>query len=87
MGAVTGMVYPTEIRAKGYGWAYGIGRFSSMLSPVVGGWLIAMNLPISQLFLAPVVPIAVGAVLCIALTRASAKRAEGRTVQGRAVTT
>jgi MFS transporter, AAHS family, 4-hydroxybenzoate transporter len=41
MGAVVGMTYPTEIRAKGVGFATGIGRFCSMLSPVVGSWLIA----------------------------------------------
>lgn len=74
MGAVIGMTYPTEIRAKGIGWAYGIGRFCSMLSPIVGSWLIAMNLPISQLFLAPVVPLLVGLGLCSTLAFLFAKR-------------
>ncbi|MDB5604683.1 MAG: hypothetical protein JWP25_1583 [Bradyrhizobium sp.] len=77
MGAVTGIIYPTEMRAKGIGWAYGIGRFCSMLAPVVGGWLIAMKLPISQLFLAPAVPLVVGAVLCFALMRLCVKRFNG----------
>jgi AAHS family 4-hydroxybenzoate transporter-like MFS transporter len=74
MGAVIGMTYPTEIRAKGIGWAYGIGRFCSMLSPIVGSWLVAMNLPISQLFLAPVVPLLVGLGLCSTLAFLFAKR-------------
>jgi len=74
MGAVVGMTYPTEIRAKGIGFAYGIGRFCSMLSPVIGSWLIAMKLPISQLFLAPVVPLIVGVGLCSALALVFAKR-------------
>jgi len=74
LGAVVGMTYPTEIRAKGVGWAYGIGRFCSMLSPMVGSWLIAMRLPISQLFLAPVVPLMVGIALATTLMRLFAKR-------------
>jgi len=69
MSAIVGSVYPTEIRAKGIGWAYGLGRFGSILSPVVGGWLIAMSLPISTLFLAPVVPLGVGTVGCFFLMK------------------
>ena len=73
-GAAVGMTYPTEIRAKGVGWAFGIGRFCSMLSPMVGSWLIAMQLPVSQLFLAPVVPLLVGIGLSMALMRLMAGR-------------
>jgi len=41
---------PTEIRAKGIGWAYGVGRFGSMIGPL---WRMVGRdkLPISQLFL------------------------------------
>jgi AAHS family 4-hydroxybenzoate transporter-like MFS transporter len=77
MSAIVGSVYPTEIRAKGIGWAYGLGRFGSILSPVVGGWLIAMSLPISQLFLAPVVPLAVGTVGCFYLMKLCVRRFNG----------
>jgi AAHS family 4-hydroxybenzoate transporter-like MFS transporter len=69
MSAITGSVYPTEIRAKGIGWAYGLGRFGSIISPMVGGALIAMSLPISTLFLAPVVPLGVGTVACFFLMK------------------
>src|SRR5882757_83173 len=77
MNAITGVIYPTEIRAKGVGWAYGLGRFASIMSPVIGGWLIAMHLPISQLFLVPVVPLIVGTVACYALMQLCVRRFNG----------
>ncbi len=76
-GAVAGVLYPTEARAYGIGWAYAFGRFASILSPVVGGWLIGMKLPISQLFLAPVAPMIVGAVACFVLMRLCIQRFGG----------
>jgi len=78
MNAITGTIYPTEMRAMGIGWAYGVGRFGSMMGPLAGGWLIGMNLPISQLFLAPVVPLIVGALLSFVLMRLCAQRAKER---------
>jgi AAHS family 4-hydroxybenzoate transporter-like MFS transporter len=77
MAAVTGVVYPTEIRANGLGWANGIGRFASILSPLVGGWLIGMKLPISQLFLVPAAPMVVGAFACFQLMRLCLRRYRG----------
>jgi MFS transporter, AAHS family, 4-hydroxybenzoate transporter len=77
MNAITSAIYPTEIRAKGIGWAYGVGRFGSMIGPLVGGWLVGMKLPISQLFLAPVVPLSVGTVLSFMLMRLSVNRDKG----------
>ena len=77
MNAITSAVYPTEIRAKGIGWAYGVGRFGSMIGPLVGGWLVGMKLPISQLFLAPVVPLGLGAVLSFMLMRLCVNRDKG----------
>jgi MFS transporter, AAHS family, 4-hydroxybenzoate transporter len=69
MNAVAGLIYPTEIRAKGIGWANGIGRLGSISGPSLGAWLVAMHLPVTQLFLAPVVPLAIGFGLCTLLTR------------------
>jgi MFS transporter, AAHS family, 4-hydroxybenzoate transporter len=83
MNAVAGLIYPTEIRAKGVGWAYGLGRLGSMSGPLLGAWLIGMHLPISQLFLAPVVPLAVGALLCFGLMRLCVKRYDGHYLQSR----
>jgi len=78
MNAVAGVIYPTEIRATGVGWAFGVGRIGSMSGPLIGGWLVGMNLPISQLFLAPVVPLGVGLVLSFVLMKLCVKRFQGR---------
>jgi AAHS family 4-hydroxybenzoate transporter-like MFS transporter len=78
MNAIAGTIYPTEMRAMGIGWAYGVGRFGSIMGPLVGGWLIGMNLPISQLFMAPVVPLSVGAMLSFLLMRLCAQRDKER---------
>jgi MFS transporter, AAHS family, 4-hydroxybenzoate transporter len=32
--------YPTPMRSTGSGWALGIGRFGSILAPLLGGWLL-----------------------------------------------
>jgi AAHS family 4-hydroxybenzoate transporter-like MFS transporter len=77
MNAVAGLIYPTEIRAKGIGWANGIGRFGSISGPYLGAWLVGMHLPLAQLFLAPVVPLAIGFVLCVILTKLCVDRFGG----------
>ena len=85
MNAGAGLIYPTEIRAKGCGWANGIGRFGSMLGPMVGGALIGLQLPMFELFLAPVLPFAVGTLLCVWLTRLCVARYHGRGFEDRRI--
>ncbi|HTK35335.1 MAG TPA: MFS transporter [Caulobacteraceae bacterium] len=80
MNATAGSIYPTEIRAKGIGWAYGLGRFGSILSPMVGAWLIALMLPIGQLFLAPVVPLVIGTGASYWLMKLCVRRFRGTTL-------
>lgn len=36
-------VYPSEIRATGIGWAYGLGKIGSLVAPAVGGFYLAAN--------------------------------------------
>ncbi|HTW37192.1 MAG TPA: MFS transporter [Steroidobacteraceae bacterium] len=67
--AAAGLLYPTEVRSKGVGWALGIGRFGAILGPSIGGVLLDMHLPLSQLFLAAAAPMLVGAVAALALVR------------------
>jgi len=69
MSSAMGIIYPTPIRANGAGWALAIGRFGAILGPLVGAWLIAAQLSVQQLFLAPVVPMAIGAFAAYALMR------------------
>lgn len=54
--ALAGTLYPTAIRSTGAGWALGVGRIGSIAGPVLGGFLLAMDLPYHQLFLVLAVP-------------------------------
>ncbi len=65
LNAIPGLTYPTSIRANGTGWALGVGRIGAIMGPLIGGQLIHMHLPLEELFLAPVVPLFIGA--CAAL--------------------
>ena len=35
--------YPSDIRATGVGWAYGVGKIGSLFAPAIGGLMIAQN--------------------------------------------
>ncbi len=59
--ALSGLIYPTAVRASGSGWAFAIGRFGSIAGPLLGGALIAMQLPLRQLFYAPAMALGLGA--------------------------
>ncbi|SEA29352.1 MFS transporter [Paraburkholderia sartisoli] len=48
--AVSGMVYPTALRSTGVGSAIGIGKFGSVAGSMLGGVLLAMHLPVANLF-------------------------------------
>ncbi len=75
--AVVGLIYTTDIRANGVGWAQGIGRLGAMAGPMFGAWLIAKQLPVSRLFLSPSIPMATGAVICFVLMLLCRKRFGG----------
>jgi MFS family permease len=60
-------LYPAEIRGTGIGWAMGTGRIGAVLGPIVGGYLVGANLPISVIFAIYTVPLAVSALLCLAI--------------------
>lgn len=49
--AVAGMLYPTMLRSAGVGSAIGVGKLGSVVGSVLGGVLLAMHLPVAQLFL------------------------------------
>jgi len=50
--AVAGMIYPTSFRSAGVGSAISVGKIGSVSGPVIGGLLLSMHLPITQLFYA-----------------------------------
>lgn len=47
-----GSYYPASIRATGVGFASGIGRVGAIAAPILIGWLVSLNLPLEQNFLA-----------------------------------
>ena len=72
--ALAGTLYPTYMRSTGTGWAFGMGRFGSILGPVIGGQLIAFGLPLGALFATAAAPILVSASALFFLGRLSIVR-------------
>jgi AAHS family 4-hydroxybenzoate transporter-like MFS transporter len=77
LNATSALIYPTRIRATGAGWSFGIGRLGGIIGPMLGAWLIAMKLPNYGLFIAPAVPLAVGALACFVLVHLCRQRFHG----------
>jgi AAHS family 4-hydroxybenzoate transporter-like MFS transporter len=69
--ALAGTYYPTSLRSTGIGWSLGIGRVGSVIGPVIGGQLIAMQWSNGDLFFAAAVPALVSAILIAALVLTS----------------
>jgi len=65
--ASSGLLYPTAVRAKGVGWALGIGRFGAIVGPLAGAHLLGK--PLHQLFLIASAPMLVGALAAAVLVR------------------
>ena len=75
--ALAGQYYPTALRSTGIGWSLGIGRVGSVLGPLVGGQLIALQWSDAALFRAAAVPVLCSALFVIVLAGATrARRAD-----------
>lgn len=48
--ALSALAYPTAIRSTGIGWALGVGRFGSVVGPIVVGAMIGMQWPLPQIW-------------------------------------
>jgi AAHS family 4-hydroxybenzoate transporter-like MFS transporter len=72
--AAAGLIYPTAYRAKGAGLAFAVGRFGSVLGPLVGGMLIAMKLSLPAMLLAVAAPMLLGAGAALILARLTVRR-------------
>jgi AAHS family 4-hydroxybenzoate transporter-like MFS transporter len=46
-----GKLYPARMRTTGLGWALGIGRLGGIAAPVLGGYLLALGLAPTRIFL------------------------------------
>jgi AAHS family 4-hydroxybenzoate transporter-like MFS transporter len=49
--ATCGKLYPARMRTSGLGWALGIGRLGGIAAPLLGGYLLSIGLPPTQIFL------------------------------------
>lgn len=81
--ACSGLIYPTEARSQGVGWALGIGRIGSIVGPYVGGVLVAMNMPMQELFLWASLPMVIGLFAAILVAVLCYKRFRGFTLDDR----
>jgi AAHS family 4-hydroxybenzoate transporter-like MFS transporter len=77
--SLAGSYYPTALRSTGIGWSLGIGRFGSILGPVVGGALIGLAWSPAALFTASAIPALVSAVTTFAMVRLTGRRAPAAT--------
>lgn len=46
-----GKLYPARMRTTGLGWALGVGRLGGIAAPALGGYLLSIGLPPTQIFL------------------------------------
>lgn len=69
MNALAAGLYSTPVRATGVGMALGIGRIGSILGPVVGGVLLAAQMPLETLFTIGAIPALFAAAAMWGLTR------------------
>ncbi|MBN9047355.1 MAG: MFS transporter [Rhizobiales bacterium] len=58
-------IYPTRIRSTGVGWASGVGRFGSIVGPLVGGYLLTNGWGMQDILAAAAVP---GVIAAVAIT-------------------
>lgn len=69
MHSIAGMFYPSAMRANGAGWATSIAKVGSIAAPLLGGYLLAANIPPRQLFLLLAVAPAACAIALVLLGR------------------
>lgn len=61
--------YPVSMRSAGTGWSIAAGRVGSIVGPLVGGALIALDMSIDRLFLVAAVPAAIALLAIVAMGR------------------
>ncbi|MFI8607064.1 MFS transporter [Pseudomonas sp. NPDC077649] len=66
--------YGLSIRSTGLGWASGIGRNGAIVGPLLGGALMAINLPLQLNFIAFAIPGAVAALAMAVFTLSGQRR-------------
>jgi MFS transporter, AAHS family, 4-hydroxybenzoate transporter len=69
MNALTAEIYPTAVRSTGVGWALGVGRVGSIIGPVLGGLLLAREIPTEGILYLAALPSLLASVAVLALGR------------------
>jgi MFS transporter, AAHS family, 4-hydroxybenzoate transporter len=75
LNTISGIFYPTAIRATGIGWALGVGRIGAVVGPMVGTALVAAHFAVPSVILANIVPAAIAAGAIVALRQTVKRRA------------
>jgi MFS transporter, AAHS family, 4-hydroxybenzoate transporter len=78
LNVVAAMYYPTTVRSTGVGWALGIGRIGSIVGPLIGGAMLAMQWTPQQIFQAGAVPAFIAAASVIVSNRLMGRRSPYR---------
>src|SRR6201991_134661 len=74
--AMVAALYPARIRSTGVGWALGIGRLGGIAGPAIGGTLLGLGLPPTQIFLCACAPALIAATCTFLLTVKAARNRE-----------
>ena len=69
MNTAASLIYPVNCRPTGVGAALGVGRFGAILGPLIGGAIVALGATPRDMFLVPLVPLALAAVALLLLRR------------------
>jgi AAHS family 4-hydroxybenzoate transporter-like MFS transporter len=67
IGAYAGQLYPTFIRSTGVGWALGMGRIGSLVSPMIGGLLLAWHWTTPTILQMVAAPAAIACILILVI--------------------
>ena len=59
--AMAVQLYPQRMRAAGAGWQFSVGRFGSILGPIIGGHLVAASITPQMMFIVVAIPTLVAA--------------------------
>jgi len=72
--SMAGLIYPTQVRSAGLGFALSVGRIGSLVGPLIGGMLIDLGWSAGSLFFACAVPMAILSSAALALAMLSRRR-------------
>lgn len=74
--AAVAQFYGLAYRSTGLGWASAVGRTGAIVGPILGGFLLAMHMPLQANFIAFAIPGAVAAVAMVIFVAVGNPRAE-----------